>query len=117
MENERIQPVRLTMKDSGETYELDFNRDAVRFAESRDFQVEKVWKFPVSYVPEFFFYSFRMHHKAMSRAQTDRILDQLGGLTPKLLERLVMLYQQAQMSNMLQDDEELEKNGAVTVEL
>ena len=35
----------------------------------------------------------------------------------KLLERLVMLYQQAQFSNNIQDDEDLEKNGSVTVEL
>lgn len=112
---EIIKPVFLTF--DGERYELDFNRDSVRFAEQREFVLDDVLKFPVSKVPEFFYYAFRWHHKSLSKANTDNILEAMGGLTPKLAQRLMLLYQQAQMANNLQEDEELEKNGAVTVEM
>jgi hypothetical protein len=114
-EKEIIKPVFLTYES--ERYELDFNRDSVRFAEQREFILDEVLKYPVSKVPEFFFYAFRWHHKNLSRDKTDKILEAMGGLTPKLTQRLLLLYQQAQMANNLQEDEELEKNGAVTVEM
>lgn len=114
---ERVNPLKITISDSGEVYELDFNRDAIRFAEGREFVLDDVLKYPQTKVPEFFFYAFRMNHKKVSRSQTDALMEKMGGLTPKILERLILLYQQAQMSNNIQEDEDLEKNGAVTVEL
>ena len=114
---DRINPIRLTDNRSGDNYELDFSRDSVRFAEQREFVLEEVAKLPATKVPELFFYAFRMNHKKITRSQTDALLESMGGLSPKVLERLVMLYQQAQFSNTIQDEEELEKNGAVTVEL
>ena len=117
MADTRINPIRLTLHESGETYELDFNRDAVAFAERRGFVLDDVLKFPQTKVPEFFWYAFRWHHKSVSAEKAAKILDTIHGLSPKVLERLLLLYQQAQMSNNLQDDEDLEKNGAVTVEL
>lgn len=112
---EIVKPAFLTI--DGERFELDFNRDSVRFAEQREFDVDDVLKYPVTKVPEFFFYAFRWHHKSLSREKTDKILDEMGGLSPKLLMRLRQLYEQARMANNLQEDEELEKNGAVTVEM
>lgn len=117
MAESRINPIRLTVAESGETYELDFNRDSVQFAERREFVLDDVLKFPQLKVAEFFWYAFRWHHKSVSAEQAKKILEKMGGLTPKVLERLMLLYQQAQMSNNLQDEEDLEKNGAVTVEL
>lgn len=117
MSEERVPSIKLTVKDMGETFELDFCRDSVTFAEDREFVLEDVFKYPVRKVPEFFWYAFRMHHKNISRSQTNSILTKMGGLSPKFLERLGLLYQQAQMANNLQEDEDLEKNGYVTVEL
>lgn len=117
MENERVKSLKLTDNDSGDTFELDFNRDAVKFAEDREFQLDDVWKFPQTKVRELFWYAFRWHHKNVSKQRSDALLDKMGGLTQKILERLILLYQQAQMSNAFQDDEDLEKNVAVTVEL
>ena len=114
---DRINPIRITDNESGETYELGFSRDSVEFAENRGFVLEDVAKFPATKVPELWYYAFRMNHKGKSRTQTDALLHRMGGLTVKALERLVLLYQQAQMSNNIQDEEDLEKNGAVTVEL
>lgn len=116
-DTERINPIRLTDKESGNVYELNFSREAVEFAERREFVLEDVTKFPATKVPELFYYAFRMNHKSMSRSKTDALLKKMGGLTAKMLERLILLYQQAQMANNVQEDEDLEKNGAVTVEM
>ena len=114
---ERGKPIIITYHDYDEKYELDFNREAIRFAEQRGFDPHDVPKFPGTKINEFWYYAFRMHHKSLSRKQTDELLDKLGGLTPDMLERLVTLYAQAAQSNVLQDEEDLEKNGAATVEM
>lgn len=117
MDKEIIKSIFLTDKEEGETYELNFSRDSVRFAEQRGFVLEDVLKFKATLVPELWFYAFRMHHKNKARSQTDALLDKIGGITPQMLERLMMLYQQAQLSNAVQTDEELAKNETVTVEM
>ena len=114
---ERVNPIRMTMKESGEVYELDFSREAVKFAENRGFEPGDVTRFPATKVPELWFYAFRMHHKSMSKQQTDRLLEKMGGMTPEILERLLMLYAQAAQSNNLQDAEDFEKNAWATVEM
>lgn len=117
VDNERVNPLRLTDNETGESYELDFSRESVKFAEGRGFQTEDISKFPGTKVPEFWFYAFRMHHKNLAKSQTDALLEKVGGVTPKMIARLLDLYAQAVSSNNIQDDEELEKNEKVTVEL
>lgn len=114
---ERINPIRITDKESGEVYELDFNRDSVAFAERSGFKLEDVGDFPATKIAEFFYYAFRWHHKKMSRGQTDKLLEKLGGVTGRMLERLIELYQQAVVANNIQDEDELAENPHVTVEL
>jgi hypothetical protein len=114
---ERIMPIRITDNDTGNVYELDFCRESVKFAEARGFKTEDVSDFPVTKIPEFWFYAFRMHHKNMAKNQTDALLDKVGGLTPQIASRLIELYNQAATSNNIQDDEDLAKNAKVTVEL
>ena len=114
---ERVKPIIITFRDTGDKYELDFSREAVKFAEQRGFDPHDVPKFPATKINEFWYYAFRKNHKSLSRNQTDKLLDELGGLTPDMLERLVTLYAQAAQSNVLQDDEDLEKNGTATVEM
>ena len=102
--NDRVMPVRLTDEKSGKVYELDFNREAVRFAEA-------------TAIPELFYLSFRAHHKNVSRSQTDALLDRMGGMSAQLIERLNQLYAQAALTNVIAADENAAKNGGVTVEL
>ena len=66
--NDRVMPVRLTDEKSGKVYELDFNREAVRFAEARGFKVNSIADFPATAIPELFYLSFRAHHKNVSRS-------------------------------------------------
>ena len=114
---DRVMPIKFTDNDTGNVYELDFCRESVKFAEARGFRTEDVSDYPVTKIPEFWFYAFRMHHKNMAKNQTDALLEKMGGVTPQIAARLVELYNQAATSNNIQDEEDLAKNARVTVEL
>lgn len=117
-EMERVDPIRITDKDTGKEYELDFSRESVSFMENQGYKIEETFDFPNVNIPKLFYYSFRKNHKNVSLDQTRKLLDKMGGLTEKVAVRLVDLYRQATMSNnIIQDDEDLEKNPHVAVEL
>lgn len=116
--NERVKPIILRDTESGTEYTLEFNRESIRFAEARGFDLNDLDKFPMSRIPDLFYYSFRMHHKNISREKTDKIIfDEWGGigsLPDGLMERLVMLY--AEPFNGTNVGEKA-KNSKITVEL
>ena len=114
-EEEKVKPITLTM-ESGEVYTLEFSRESIRFAEARGFDIDDVGKYPLTKVPELFWYAFRMHHMRMSKEQTDRILfDEMGGMPKGMAERLGELY--AAPLKALSQDEEKGKNSRVTVDM
>lgn len=118
MDENRVNPIRITLNNSGEVYELDFNREAIFAMDREGFKIDEVSDFPATNVPKLFYYSFRKNHRKMSRAQTDKILrEDLHGLTGAMLERLSLLYMQAATDDNVQDEEDLGKNAAVTVEM
>ena len=114
---EKISPIVITLEDTKETFTLEFNRETIKFAESRGFRPEDLANFPMTKVPELFFYAFRMHHKNVSREKTDRIInDYFGGISEipdGVMERLGELY--ALPFTTLEDNEG--KKGKVTVQL
>lgn len=112
-----ISPMRLTDNRTGTVYELDYSRDAVRFAEAREFVLEDVRRFPNTKIPELFYYAFRKNHRGVSRAQTDELLERKRGLTGPELERLIQLYSQASLVHVIATGEEAEKNAEITAEL
>lgn len=116
---ERINPIRFTDKDTGEVYELDFNRESVKFMADQGFVMDdSVVERIAAKGEELWYYAFRARHRRISRSQTDKLYEKMGGLSPKVIKRLVELYQQALMSNrIVQDDEELDANPHVAVEL
>ena len=115
---EIIDPIRLTDNETGKTYELDFSRESVRFVENQGFKIEETFDYPNVNIPKLFYYAFRKNHKNVSLDQTEKLLDKMGGLTEKIAIRLVDLYRQATMANnIIQENEDLEKNSRVTVEL
>lgn len=115
---DRVNPIRFTDKDTGESYELDFNRESVVFMAQREFTMDNISDMIAVKGEELWYYAFRAHHKKLSRNQTDKLYEKMGGLSPKLIKRLIELYYQALNSNkIVQDDDELEANPHVTVEL
>lgn len=113
--NEKVRPIILHDEENNMDYTLEFNRESIRFAEARGFNIEDVGKYPMTKLPELFYYSFRMHHKNVSREKTDRILfDDLGGLPEGMAERLGSLY--SVPFEALTTNEEKVKNSKMTVE-
>lgn len=115
--NEQVKPIIIHDAENGIDYTLEFDRDSVRFAEARGFDIDDVAKFPMSKIPELFYYAFRMHHKSVSREKTDRILfDDLGGLPEGAAERLGALYA-APYEALSNKGDKKSKNSKMTVEL
>ena len=115
---DRVNPIRVTDEDTKETYTLDFNRESVVFMAQRNFTMDDLSDTIAVKGEELWYYAFRANHKKMSRNQTDKLYEKMGGLSPKVIKRLMELYNQALMSNsIVQDDEELDANPHVSVEL
>lgn len=114
--NEKVNPIILRDSEEDKEYVLEFDRESVRFAEARGFDISDVGKFPMTKIPELFFYAFRMHHKNVSREKTDRILfDYMGGMPDGMAERLGALY--AAPFEALAAAEDEGKNSRITVEM
>lgn len=113
----RINPIRITNSESNEVYVLEFSRQSVKFAENRGFKISELLDFPQTNIPAFWYYAFRKNHGEMSRAQTDALLDEMGGLTSEVLERLVQLYNAPSESLIASSDEAERKNSRFLVEM
>ena len=113
---EKVKPIVLTDTATGDKYTLEFNRDTVRFAESRGFVVGDIDKFPMT-IYDLFFYSFRMHHHNVAREKTDKIIDDgFGGIAwipIPMLDRLMELYNET-FGTLYDENEE---NPRMVVEL
>lgn len=122
MEN-KINPIRLTDVTNGVVYELDFSRESVKFAEDRQFDLDNIDKYPVTVVPQLFYYALRKNHRNMALNQADALREKLfpRGLPKEVLGRLIDLYRQAQLVNLIDTDDETgegeAKNSPVTVEM
>ena len=113
--SERVNPITIRNEETGDEYTLEFNRETIRFAEQRGFDIADVSRFPMTKLPELFFYAFRMHHKNVSKEKTDRILfDDLGGMPDGMAERLGVLY--SAPFDALNNESGKAKNQKMTVE-
>lgn len=110
---ERVKPIVIRDTKNNREYTLEFDRDAVRFAESRGFKLEDVDTYSMTKVPEFFWYAFRMHHKSVALNQAEEILKEIGGINEAIAKRLVELW--VQTYDALGNEET--KNPDLTVEL
>lgn len=110
-----VKPIILTYED-GTEYTLEFNRESVIYAENHGFDRDDVVQKLMTRIPELFFYAFRMHHPTIKRERTDSILfDDLGGITDKVSERLIELYN-APYETLINDTGK-PKNAKMTVRL
>lgn len=109
-----MKPIVLKSKDT--EYTLEFNRESIKFAEMRGFKIEEVAEYPMTKIPELFFYAFRMHHKNVARDKTDKILfEEMGGVPEGLIERLAELYTEPFEALTVKDEER--KNSKWSVEM
>ena len=97
-------------------YLLDFNRDSVKWAERQGFKVQVLEDgMNMNAIDDIFFYSFHAHHSEVTRAEAAQILNDIGGMRPEMLERLVELYL-APFNTLLATEDSI-KNAKLTVEL
>lgn len=114
---EYVNPLVLTDKETGKEYVLDYSVDSVRFAEQRGFDVDDLGKYPATKIPEFWFYAFRKNHRNMAKNQTDALLEKMGGVSARILNRLQALWMQAlDAANIITSDKEIEKNANVMLD-
>jgi len=115
MDEKEIRPIVIT-EENGTKYTLEFSRESVQRAESMGLNINEIGDKPATMIPLFFYCAFYMHHKNLvSRQKSDKILEDMGGLSEKVTERLVELYMLP--LNYLVQDEGNSKNSKVTVEL
>ena len=113
--SERVKPIILHDHENNRDYTLEFNRDTIKFAEGRGFKLSDVDNYPMTKVPEFFWYAFRMHHPSVSLSQAEKLLDRLGGMNEALGRRLGELW--AAPFEALAPEDGDEKNATVTMDL
>jgi len=120
---EKINPFKFTINDgeyAGEQYTLEATRATVKFAESKGFIVSDVGSFPVTQLPDLFFYLFRANHKNVARDKTDKILfDEFAPVPKEYITRWFELYAEPMTALIATEEteEEARKNVRVTVEM
>lgn len=112
---ETINPIIITNNDTGEKYTLEFTRETVKFAERHGFDFDNIDRYPMTTVPELFYYAFRAHHKSVTKDNADKILfEDLGGISNAMVKRLGQLYTKPFEELTCEDGET--KNAKMTVE-
>lgn len=114
---DRVKPVIIHDTENNRDYTLEFSRDSIKFAEGRGFRIVDVDNYPMTKVPEFFWYAFRMHHPSVSLAQAEKLLERMGGMTEALAQRLGELWAVPFETLASEQDDGEAKNVTVTVEL
>ena len=116
IEETKVKPIIITDEETDQTYTLEFSRESVKFAEAHGFSFDDVSRYPMSKIPELFFYAFRKNHKNIARDKTDKILDKMNGIPNGLIERLAELYAEPFEALTILDEGEERKNSPITIE-
>lgn len=118
-EEKRLDPIRINDTENHKEYILDFDRDAVKFCEDRDFDWDYIGSKPATMIPLVWNAAFRRYQQnRVSMADSNRLLEKMGGITPAILARLRGLYDQTLSPLInLDESEESAKNSVVTVEM
>lgn len=118
VEEEVVEPFKIRDKKTGEfKYLLEFDRDTVKFAETRGLKPQVIeGDLGATEIEELFFCAFRKHHSKISKAETDRILnEEVCGLTVEQLLRLCKLFE-LPYTTLIVDKDKQEKNSTATME-
>ena len=115
---ERVKPIILHDKKYNKDYTIEFNREAIKFAESSKFVVRDVDLYPMTKIPEMIWYGMMMHHPKVTLKDVEDLVERMGGVNTigeAVGQRLGELW--AVPYGTLADEDGDEKNAEVTVEL
>lgn len=114
-----VKPIKIKFTDKD--YTLEFNRKTVVFTNDIGFDRTKVYANAEKMIPILLFGAFQRHHKNEVRTveKAEEIMARAGGMTDKVLDRLIDLYNQPLNGMILtgEEAEEAAKNAEGTVEL
>lgn len=117
---DRVNPIKITDKETNHIYTLDFSRDTVQFAEDRGFDWDLVGTKPGTMIPLIWYCAFRRYDRRISFEKTTQLLEDLGGMRVDWLKRLHELYDQS-VASLIADPDKPEdedgKNAMLTVSL
>ena len=92
------------------TYELEYNRNAVRMMEGQGFNIDTLTTQPVTMIPILFYGAFSKNHTGIKRSLVDEIYDKLPNKSG-LISALVEMY--ADTVNSLMEGNPSEEGNAV----
>ena len=112
---EKVNPI-ILRNDDGTEYKLEFTKATVKMAERGGFTLKMIadGKLVTGY-SELFYYAFMANHRYMKQTDTDRILEEVGGMSDELAERLIDLY--TEPAKAFSADDEARKNSKWSVKL
>ena len=110
-----VDPIILKDTESGKEYRLEFDKETVKWAEARGFNIEDLSKYPMSKTEELFYYAFRKNHKNVSLERAQKLLEGIGTLPDEFMKRLIELY--SEPFSAFSGDEDGEQTPFVKVEL
>ena len=108
-------PIILKDTENGKEYRLEFDKESVKWAESKGFNIEDLAKYPMSKTEELFFYAFRKNHKNVSLERAQKLLEGIGTISEEFMKRLIELY--SEPFSAFNGEEDGEANPFVKVEL
>lgn len=91
------------------TYELEYNRNAVRMMESQGFNIDALTTQPVTMIPMLFYGAFTKNNPGIKRNLVDKIYDSLSG-KQGLIQALVEMYAET-VSTLMDSNSETEGNA------
>ena len=118
---ERVNPIKITDKETNHIYVLDFSRDTVNFAEENGFDWDQIGTKPATMIPLLWYCAFRRYDRRISFDKTTQLLEDLGGMRMEWIKRLHELYDQS-MASLIADPDKVDsednaKNAMLTVTL
>lgn len=104
---DKINPIKIKIEEDDIVYTLEFSRETVIFTNNQGFVRSQFYDRFEEMLPILFYGAFRMHHKKVSRNETDRILNEvLRGLKEDELSRLLELYLAPRNALIRDEDDE-----------
>ena len=91
------------------TYELEFNRNAVRMLEGQGFNIDALTAQPVTMIPLLFYGAFAKNHTGIKRNLVDKIYESLQNKSG-LIQALAEMYAET-VNTLLDSGSETEGNA------
>ncbi len=91
------------------TYELEYNRNAVQMMERQGFNIDTLTTQPVTMIPILFYGAFSKNHTGIKRNLVDKIYDSLSN-KQGLIGALVEMYAET-VSTLMEGSPETEGNA------